>query len=157
RIGSLAFQVVALVETVQGGLDDAWVLARLYPLLQAIARGPAGDVDEGGHPVEGGEELIVHRARLDMSRPPNAPAAAITAPPGVAAVALERGDAAGGEGDSLRAVVGGEDHDGVIELAHGLQLRKHDTDVVIHLLHSRLVDAPVLAAPLAHHGHVLVR
>ena len=56
----------------------------------------------------------------------------------------------------LGAVVGGEDHDGVVELAHVLQLLEHDADVVVHLLHAGFVDAPVLAAGLTHHGHVLV-
>ena len=70
--------------------------------------------------------------------------------------ALERGDAAVGEGDGLGAVVGGEDDDRVVELAHVLELLQHIADVVIHLLHAGFVDAPVLAAGLADHGHVLV-
>ena len=53
------------------------------------------------------------------------------------------------------AVVGGEDDDGVVELAHVLQLLQDVADVVVHLLHAGFVDAPVLAAGLAHHGHVL--
>ena len=47
--------------------------------------------------------------------------------------------------------------DGVVELTHLLELLEHEADVVVHLLHAGLVDAPVLAAGLAHHGHVLVR
>ncbi len=43
--------------------------------------------------------------------------------------------------------------DGVVELAHVLELLEHDADVVVHLLHAGFVDAPVLAARLADHGH----
>ncbi len=47
--------------------------------------------------------------------------------------------------------------DRVVELAHRLELRDHEADVVVHLLHAGLVHAPVLAAGLADHGQVLVR
>ena len=57
----------------------------------------------------------------------------------------------------LGAVVGGEDDDGVVGLAHLLDLLKNEADVVVHLLHAGFVDAPVLAAGLTHHRHVLVR
>ena len=66
-------------------------------------------------------------------------------------------DAAVREADRLGAVVGGEDDDGVVELAHVLQLLQDDADVVVHLLHAGFVDAPVLAALLAQHGLVLRR
>ena len=61
-----------------------------------------------------------------------------------------------GIGDRLGAVVGGEDDDGVVELAHLLELLEHVADVVVHLLHAGFVDAPVLAAGLADHRHVFV-
>ena len=56
----------------------------------------------------------------------------------------------------LGAVVGGEHDDRVVELAHVLELLEHIADVVIHLLHAGLVEAPVLAAGFADHGRVLV-
>ena len=65
--------------------------------------------------------------------------------------ARERGGAAVGVGDRLGAVVGGEDDDGVVELAHLRELVEHVADVVVHLLHAGFVDAPVLAAGLADH------
>ena len=34
-----------------------------------------------------------------------------------------------------------------------LELLEHEADVVVHLLHAGFVDAPVLAAGLADHGH----
>ena len=117
-------------------------------LLQLVALGTAGDVDERGHPVEGGEQLVLDRARLDVPRPADDQRRAVAAFPGLALLALERRDAAVGEGDRLGAVVGGEDDDGVVELAHVLQLLEHVADVVVHLLHAGFVDAPVLAARL---------
>src|SRR5215467_12910424 len=155
RVRGLALEIVPLVEAIQRGLDDAGVLAGLDPLLQTVARGPAGNVDEGGHPVEGGEELVVHRARLDVAWPPDDAGGAIAALPGFTLLALEGCDAAVGEGDGLGAVVGGEDHDGVIELTHVFELLEDDADVVVQLLHACLVETPVLAALLADHGLVL--
>ena len=77
--------------------------------------------------------------------------------PGGQFSALERRDAAVGEGDRLGAVVGGEDDDGVVEFTHVFELLEDEADVVVHLLHAGFVDAPVLAALLAQHGHVLRR
>ena len=39
-------------------------------------------------------------------------------------------------------------------LAHVLDLLEDEADVVVHLLHAGFVDAPVLAAGLAHHAQV---
>src|SRR5262249_10584842 len=83
--------------------------------------------------------------------------ASVATLPGLALLALERGDAAVREADRLGAVVGGEDDDGVVGLPHVVDLLQNEADVVVHLLHAGLVDAPVLAARLTHHGHVLVR
>ena len=83
---------------------------------------------------------------LMCARPANDHRSAIAAFPGLALLALERRDAAVGEGDRLGAVVGGEDDDGVVELAHVLELLEDVADVVVHLLHAGFVDAPVLAA-----------
>src|SRR5262249_13697074 len=69
----------------------------------------------------------------------------------------ERRYAAVRVGDVLGAVVGGEDDDGVVGLAHVLELFEDIADVVVHLLHAGFIDAPVLAAGLTHHRHVLVR
>ena len=51
-----AFQIVALVDAVERRLDDAGILAGLDLLLQVVALGPAGDVDERRQPVERGEQ-----------------------------------------------------------------------------------------------------
>ena len=92
-----------------------------------------------------------------MARPAHDHRGAVAAFPGLALLALERGDTAVGVGDRLGAVVGGEHDDGVVELADVFQLLEHEANVVVHLLHAGFVDAPVLAAGLTHHGHVLGR
>ena len=76
--------------------------------------------------------------------------------PGGQLAALEGRGAAVREGDGLGAVVGGEDDDRVVELAHVFELLEHDADVVIDLLHAGFVEAPVLAAGLTHHAQVFV-
>ncbi len=99
----------------------------------------------------------MHRARLDVAWPTHDHWCAVATFPSLALLTLERRDAAIWEGDRLGTIVGGEDNDGVVELAHVLQLPEHFADVVIHLLHAGFIHAPVLAAPLAQHGLVLRR
>ena len=91
----------------------------------------------------------------DDARPADEQRCAHAAFPGAQLAALERRGAAVREGDGLGAVVGGEDDDRVVELAHVLELLQHDADVVVHLLHAGFVEAPVLAAGLADHASVL--
>ena len=62
----LAGQIVDLVDAIELGLDDAGILTFLDLLLQVVAFGPAGDFDEGGQPVEGREDIVQDRARLDV-------------------------------------------------------------------------------------------
>ena len=62
-----------------------------------------------------------------------------------------------GISDVLGAVVGCEDDNRIIELAHVLEFLENVADIVVQLLHAGFVDAPVLAAGLADHGHILVR
>ena len=111
----------------------ARVRAGLDLLLEVVALGPAGDVDEGRQPVERCEHLVLDRARLDVPGPSDDHGSAIAALPGFPLLSLERRDAAIGEGDRLGAVVGGEDEDGVVELAHVLELLDDVADVVVHL------------------------
>ena len=119
--------------------------------------GPPAMFDKRGQPVERREDVVLDRPGLDVPRPADDRRSAHAAFPGVHLRALERGDAAVREGERLGAVVGREHDDRVVELAHVLELLEHEADIVVHLLHAGLVDAPVLAAGLAHHGHVLVR
>src|SRR5262249_23016931 len=101
--------------------------------------------------------LVVNRARPDHAGPTNKHRGTHAALPGGQLPALEGGGAAVREGDGLGPIVGGEDDDGVVGLAHVVDLLENEADVVVHLLHAGFVDAPVLPAGLTHHGHVLVR
>ena len=157
RLVGLAFEILALVDAVERRLDDARVFAFLDLLLQFIALGAAGDVDQRRQPVESGVQLVLDRAWLDVSRPTDDQRTAITAFPGLAFLSFERRHTAIGEGNRLSPVVGGEDDNRVIELAHVLELLQHIADIVVHLLHAGFVDAPVLAAARADHVHVFVR
>ena len=121
-----------------------------------IALISARDVDKRGQPVERREDLVLNGAGPDHARPANERRGAHAALPGGQLAALERGGAAVGEGDGLGAVVGGEDDDGVVGLAHLLDFLENQADVVVHLLHAGFVDAPVLAAGRTHHRQVLV-
>ena len=62
-----------------------------------------------------------------------------------------------GKAHGFGSVVGGEDQDGVVELAHVLELLDDVADVVVQLLHAGFVDAPVLAALRADHRLVFRR
>ena len=157
RLLGLASEIVDLVDAIERGLDDAGIFTLLDLLLQPVAFGTTSDLNERGHPVEGREDLVQDRAGLDVAWPADDGRSAHAAFPGGQLAALEGGGAAVRVGDRLGAVVGGEDDDGVVELAHVLKLLEHVADIVIHLLHASFVDAPVLAALLTDHVHVLVR
>src|SRR5262245_38803133 len=92
-----------------------------------------------------------------MTRPADNQWSAVADFPGLAFLALEWWDSGVREGNSRRALFGGEDDDRVVEFPHVLELLEHVADIVVHLLHAGFVDAPVLAAMLTYHGHVLVR
>ncbi len=156
RLLRFAGQIVDLVHAIELGLDDARIGAGHDPLVQRIALVSARDLDQRGEPVERREDVVLDGPGLDDARPADDRRSAHAAFPGVHLRALERGDAAIRVGEGLGAVVGREDDDRVVELAHVLKLLQHVADVVIHLLHAGFVDAPVLAAGLADHGHVLV-
>src|SRR5271155_3151452 len=81
-----------------------------------------------------------------MPRPADDLRSAVAAFPRFALLALERRDAAVGIADRLCAIVGGEDDDRVVQLAHVLQLLQYVADIVVHLLHAGLVEAPVFAS-----------
>src|SRR5437762_12997964 len=77
--------------------------------------------------------------------------------PGRQLPGFEWGDAAVREGLNLGTVVGGEDDDGIVELAHVFELLEDEADVVVHLLHAGFVDTPILAALFAHHVQIFLR
>src|SRR5262249_38440475 len=138
--------------------DDARILASHDLLIQRVPLGPAGDLDEErGQPVEGGEQLVLDRARSDDAGPADDCRSAVAAFPGFAFLASEGRDAAIGASYRLGAIVRGEHDNGVVGLSHVVDLLEHVADVVVHLLHAGFLDAPILAANLAEHGQVLVR
>src|ERR1700733_11795037 len=92
-----------------------------------------------------------------MTWPTDNQGSAVAALPGFTLSPLEGCDAAVGEADRFGTVVGGEDHDRVIELAHVFQLLENDADVVVQLLHTGFVDAPVLSSFYAKHSFILRR
>jgi hypothetical protein len=130
---------------------------RLDLLLQSVAFGTAGDVNKGGQPVEGREQLILDRPWLDMPRPTDHHRAAVPAFPGLAFLTLERGHTTVGKRNRLGAIVAREGDDRVVKLAHVFQLLEHDANIVVELLHAGFVDPPVLAAPFAQHCLVFRR
>src|SRR5208337_5238663 len=101
-----------LVKAVECRLDDPRVLPGLNLLLQAVARGAAGNIDQRGKPVEGSEDIVQHRARLDVPGPADDRRSTHAAFPGRQLAALEGRVAAVGESDYLGAVVGGEHQNG---------------------------------------------
>src|SRR5262245_54848897 len=147
--------MVALVEAVERGLDDAGISSGLDLLLQLVALRPTSDVHQRGKPIESGEQLSVDCARLDDARPADDQRCAVAALPRAALLTLERGDATIRECGGLGSIVSGEDNDGVAGLAHVVELFEDEADIVVHLLHASFVGAPVLATALAEHGLIL--
>src|SRR5262245_10077209 len=66
---ALSQQVVGLIDTIEGGLDDPRVTARLDLLLQSVTFRSASDVDERRQPVERGKDPALEGARPDLTRP----------------------------------------------------------------------------------------
>src|SRR5262249_38720221 len=116
-----------------------------------------GDVDECRQPVEQSEHLVFHCTGLDMPGPTNDLRCSEATFPGLAFLASERRDAAVGEGYRFGTVVGGEDDDRIVSLAHVVELLEDESDLVVHLLHAGFVNAPVFATNSTQHGQVLVR
>src|ERR1700722_15267605 len=92
-----------------------------------------------------------------MTWPTDDEGSAVAALPSLTLLTLERCHAAVGEADRFGTVVSGEDHDRVIKLAHVFQLLEDDADVVVQLLHTGFVDAPVLPSFYTKHSFILRR
>src|SRR5262249_30756790 len=125
RLLRLAFHEVALVDTVERRLDDARILPGLDLLLQPVAFGSAGNVDECWQPIEGGEDVVLDRAWPNHAGPTDHHWGTHASLPGGQFPALEGGGAAVREGDGLSAVVGSEDDDGVVRRSHVVKLLEH--------------------------------
>ena len=150
-----AGEVGELVKAIELGFHDAIVFAVHDLLIEVVVLGSAGDLDEGGEPIEGGEHVFEDGSGLDDAGPADDAGGAHAAFPGGEFTGFEGGDAAVGVGLDLGAVVGGEDDDGVVELAHVFEFFEDDADVVVHLLHAGFVGAPVFSAFGADHVFIL--
>ena len=85
-------------------------------------------------------------ASFDMPRPTDEQGRPHTSFPGGELAAPERSDTTIRLGDGLSAIVGGEDHDDVVQRAHIPQLFQQVADVVVQLLHTGFVaDADIPA------------
>ncbi len=147
-----------LVDAVESRLDDARVGALLRSaVLRSSPLGPPAISTKVGSQSSDANIWLCERARLDVPGQRIDQRHAIAAFAGFTLLAHERRHAAVGEGDRLGAVVGGEDDDRVVELAHVLELLQDIADIVVELLHAGFVFAPVLAAGLADHRLIFRR
>src|SRR6201999_4246142 len=94
RVFRLSGEVVGLVDTIQRSFDYAFIGAFLDLLLQLVALGTTGDINERRHPVQRREYLFKNGARLDDARPPDNARSAHAAFPSGQLAGFERGDAA---------------------------------------------------------------
>ena len=120
-------------------------VAELHALEQVVGDGGvAGGGEEGGEPVQAGQEAVLHRVRRDVAGPAQDARHAEAAFHDRAFALRERRRAAIGPGEDFGAVVGGEDDDGVVVLADVLELLQHEADVVIELGHAGFLHRPAI-------------
>src|SRR5882724_9490597 len=140
---SLAGDHVHLVIAVQMALEGR--VTDLLALLQLLCNvRVTGRRQEGGKPVQSGNDTVLDLAGRHLARPTDhAGYAEATFHDGAFALRKRRLSAIR-PGKDLGAVVGGEDHDGVVVNAHLLELVHHDADVVIELRHACFMYRPAV-------------
>src|SRR5207244_672683 len=143
------------IDTVERGLNEAWILPGFDFLLEGVPLGASGDLDQGRHPIERSEHIGEYRSRFDHARPPNDRRSAVAALIGFALLALERRDSPVRKGDCFRAIICSEDDNRVVEFAHVLELLEDIADIVVQLLLTGFLDSPILASLLAQHSFIL--
>ena len=104
----------------------------------------AGGGEEGRQPVQAGEDAVLHRVRRHMAGPAQDAGHAEAAFEDGSLGLRERRLTAIGPGEDFGAVVGGEDDDGVVVLAHVLELLHHQADVVVELGHAGFLFRPAV-------------
>ena len=120
-------------------------VAELHALEQLVGDvRVAGGGEEGGEPVQAGEDAVLHRVRRDMAGPAQDARHAEAAFHDRPFALRERRRSAIGPGEEFGAVVGREDDDGVVVLAHVLELLHHEADVVIELGHAGFLFRPAV-------------
>src|SRR5262249_15321056 len=110
--------------------------------------GVASRVTQSREPVEAREDAVFDRARLDVTRPAGDARYAETAFEGGPLLTLERRVAAVGPGEGFGAVVGGENDNGVVRLAHFFQVLEERADGIVELSHTCLFQTVVGLAVL---------
>ena len=132
--------LVVAVQMVLVGL-----VAELHALEQLVGDVRiAGGVKEGREPVHAGEDAVLHGIRRDMAGPAQDAGHAEAAFHDRPLALRERRLPAIGPGEDFRAVVGGEDDDGVVIHAHVLEMLHHQADVVIELGHAGFFFRPAV-------------
>ena len=104
----------------------------------------AGGGEEGREPVQAGQDAVLHRVRRDVAGPADDARHAEAAFHDRPFALRERRRSAIGPGEEFGAVVGREDDDGVVVLAHVLELLQHQTDVVVELGHAGFLYRPAI-------------
>src|SRR4030095_13164244 len=141
----LAQQQIELVVAVQMILVGPATQVRTFKKLVGDV-GIAGGGHERGKPIQGGEDAVLDRARLDLVRPADDSRGAKAAFHHRTLGALERGHATIGPGEYLCAVVGREYDDSVILLAHVLYVLHYGADAVVELRHAGFFQTVVASA-----------
>ena len=112
-----------------------WPFKQLF-LDVGLARGR----QQGGHPVQVGDDAVDHLACRDLAGPAHGGGHAETAFPGGRLFAVERGGAAVRPGEDLGAVVGAVDDDGVVGDVQLVEQIEQLADMAVMLDHAVRVE-----------------
>src|SRR5215831_15689003 len=137
--------VVAIEMVLVGPVAELHALQQLIGDVRVAGRG-----HQGRQPIEAGEDSVFDRARLDLARPADDCRHAEAALADGALGVLERRHAAIWPREYFRAIVRGEDDDGVVGLADVVEMLQQCADAVIELRHAGFLEAVVRLAVL--HG-----
>ena len=121
--------------TFVGRVTDLLALLQLFDNVRV-----AGRRKESRKPVKPGDDAVLDLARRHLARPSDHRRRAEAALHDGAFALRERRLSAIWPGEYLGAVVGSEDHDGVVIHAHVLELLHHHADVVVELRHAGFVN-----------------
>src|SRR6266702_5184384 len=131
--------VIAVQMTLEGGVTD------LFALLQFLGNVRiAGGGKEGRKPVEPGDDAVLDLASRHLAGPADHRWRAEAAFEDRPLALRERRLPAVRPGKDLGAVVGGEQHDGVVVDSNIPKFVHHDADVVVELRHAGFMNAPAV-------------
>src|ERR1019366_2825545 len=130
---------IAVQMTLVGRIADLLALLQLLDDVRIARRRK-----EGRKPVQPGDNAVLDLAGRHLAGPADQRWHAEAAFEDGTLALREGRLSAVRPGKYLGAVVGGEDHDGVVIHTDVFQLLHHDADVVVELRHARLVDGPAV-------------